>query len=249
MPGERLLAVQVAERDVAEPAEDFRGHLPHPAHRDVALGFAGRSPGHPPVGHDHPAAHAAGVRVGPDAVHRVGEHPGMPPSDASREVASDRVGFGVRHAVDRHRPVRVLQQDRPVQRADPGTQVHAGLVQQAAAEAEPAGGVVVAADQHDPRPGGVQPEQGVLAQLDGVHRGHGPVVHVPRDQHHVHLLGADGIDEVIKEGGLRRAEIGPVQRPAQVPVGRVQHEHGPEHSGGDRHYGPVRRDAAYPFST
>ncbi len=248
MPGEGLLAVQVAERDVAEPAKDVRGHLPDPADRDVALGFAGRSPGDPPVGHDHPAAHASGVRVGLDAADRVAEHPRVP-LEVMGKLAADRVGFGVGHTVDGHRPVRVLQQDRPGQRADPGAQVHAGLVEQAAAEAEPAGGVVIAADQHDPGPGAVQPEQGFLTHLDGVHRGHGPVVDIPRDQHHVHLLGTDGIDQVVKKRGLRRAQIGPVQRPAQVPVGRVQHEHGPEHSGGDRHYGPVRRDAAYPSWT
>ena len=49
------------------------------------------------------------------------------------------------------------------------------------------------------------------------------------------ILGADDANEVIKERGLRRAQVGPVQRPAQVPVGRVQHAHGPEHSGTDRH--------------
>ncbi len=235
MPGEGLLAVQVAERDVAEPAEGVRGHLPDPADRDVALGFAGRSAGDPPVGHDHPAAHATGVRVGLDAADRVAEHPRVSPGDVvgGGKLAADRVRFQIGHAVDGHRSVRVFQQDRPGQRADPGTQVHAGLVQQAATEAKPAGRVMIAADQDDPGPGGMEPEQGVLAHLDRVHRGHGPVVDVPGDQHHVHLLGADGIDQVVKERGLRRAEIGPVQRPAQVPVGRVQHEHGPEHSGGD----------------
>ena len=170
MPGERLLAVQVAERDVAEPGEGVRGYLPNPADRNVALGFAGRSPGDPPVGHDHPAVHAAGVRVGPDAADRVAEHPGVP-LDVRAELAAHRVGFGVGHPVDGHLSVRVLQQDRPGQFGDVGAKVHARLVEQAAAEAEPAGRVVIAADQHDPGSGGVQPEQGVLAQLDGVHRG------------------------------------------------------------------------------
>ena len=54
------------------------------------------------------------------------------------------------------------------------------------------------------------------------------------------------LDERIQERGLRRAHIGPVQRPAQVPVGRVHMRMPGEHSGGDRHYGAVRHDAAYP---
>ena len=90
------------------------------------------------------------------------------------------------------------------------------------------------------RAGVVQPEQRVLAQLDGVHRRHRPVVDVPGDQHHVHLLGAGHVHQVIEERGLRRPQVGPVQRPAEVPVGGVQHAHGPDHSGGDRHYAAVR---------
>jgi hypothetical protein len=228
--GEGLLAVQMAERDVTKAVKGVRGHLPDAADRDVALGIAGRSPGHPAMGHDHPAAHAAGVRIGLDDADRVAEHPGVAPGGIAGKLAADRVGFEIGHAVDGHRSVRVLQQDRPGQFGDLGAQVHAGLIQQAGPEPEPAGGVVIAADQHDPGPGVVQPEQRVLAHLDRVHRGHGPVVDVPRDQHHVHLFRADRGNQMVEERGLRRAQIGPVQRPAQVPVGGVQHEHGPEHS-------------------
>ena len=70
---------------------------------------------------------------------------------------------------------------------------------------------MIAADQHDPRPGIVQPEQGVLAQLDGVHRRHGAVIDVPGDQHRVHLLRAHRLYQVIEEGRLRRPEISAVQ--------------------------------------
>ena len=163
------------------------------------------------MGHDHPAAHAAGVRIGPDPLDRVAEHPRVASFAVTGKLGADGVGLQVGHAVDGYRSVRVLQQDRPGQFGDLGAQVHAGLIQQGAAEAEPTGGVVIAADQHDPGPGVVQPEQRVLAHLDRVHRGHGPVVDVPRDQHHVHPLRADRGNEVVKERGLRRAQIGPVQ--------------------------------------
>ncbi len=128
-----------------------------------------------------------------------------------REFAADGIGLEVGHAVHGHRAVGIFQQDRPGQRAGPGTQVHARLVEQVAAEPEPPRGIVVAADQHDPRAGVVQPVQGVLAQLDGVHRRHGPVVDVPGDQDRVHLLRAHGIHQVIQEGGLRGPEISAVQ--------------------------------------
>ena len=74
------------------------------------------------------AAHAAGIRVFVYAADRVAEHPGVS-LDIGGELAADRVGFGVGHAVHGHRAVRVLQQDRPGQRGDPGTQVHSRLFQ------------------------------------------------------------------------------------------------------------------------
>ena len=93
----------------------------------------------------------------------------------------------------------VAEHDRPGQRAGPGAQVHARLLQQAAAEPEPTGRVVVAADQDDGGPGVVQPEQGVLAQLDGVHWRHRAIVDVPGDEHRVDLLGAGHLYQVIEE--------------------------------------------------
>ena len=48
---DRLLAVQVAERHVAEPVEQARRDVADAADRDVPLGVAGPSPGHPGVRH------------------------------------------------------------------------------------------------------------------------------------------------------------------------------------------------------
>ncbi len=120
------------------------------------------------------------------------EHPGVPAGcpTGQAKLAADGVRLEVGHPVHGHRPVAVGEHDRPGQPARPGAQMHARLLQQAAAEPEPAGRVVVAADQHDGGPGVVQPQQGVLAQLDGVDRRHCAVVDVPRDQHRVYLLGA-----------------------------------------------------------
>jgi len=45
---------------------------------------------------------------------------------------------------------------------------------------------------------------------------------------------------VIEECWLRRPEIRAVQWPAEVPVRSVQQAHGPDPSGGHRHYAAVR---------
>jgi hypothetical protein len=85
---------------------------------------------------------------------------------------------------------------------------------------------MVAANEDHPCADGAQARQGVLAQRDGVQRRDGPVVNVARDQHGVDLLRAGGLDEVVKENGLSRAQVGTVQVAAQVPVGGVQEPHG-----------------------
>jgi len=153
------------------------------------------------VRQDDTATDAAGLGVGPDAGDGVPEHPGVPAGclTGRGKLAADGVRLEVRHPVHGHRPVGVGEHDRPGQRAGPGAQVHARLLQQAAAEPEPTGRVVVAADQHDGGAGVVQPQQGVLAQFDGVDRRHRAVVDVPGDQHRVHLLGAGHVHQVIEE--------------------------------------------------
>ena len=78
MLGERLLAVQVTERDVAEVGEGVGGDLPDSADRDVASDSLAAPPVTHPVGHDHPAAHAAGVRVGPMHADGMAEPPACP---------------------------------------------------------------------------------------------------------------------------------------------------------------------------
>jgi hypothetical protein len=157
------------------------------------------------VCHDDPTLDAAGFGVGADAGDGVPEHPGVTAGyltvagSGRGKLAADGVRFEVRHPVYGHRPVGIGEHDRPGQRAGPGTQVHTRLLQQAAAEPEPTGRVMVSADQHDGGSGVVQPEQGVLAQLDGVDWGHRAIVDVPGDQHRVHVLGAGHLHQVIEE--------------------------------------------------
>ena len=80
----------------------------------------------------------------------------------------------------------VFEHDRLGDRPGPGAQVHPGGVDQRAAEAEPARGIVVAADHDDAGARVPQPGQPVGAELHGVHRGDRAVVDVAGHQ--------DGVD-------------------------------------------------------
>ena len=94
------------------------------------------------------------------------------------------------------------------------------------AEAEPAGRVVVAADQHDPGAGAGQPAQRVVAQRDGVDRRQRPVVDVAGDQHRVDPLGPHRLDQEVDEPRLGADSRSSrwKDRP-EVPVGGVQQAH------------------------
>ena len=66
--------------------------------------------------HDDTAPDPAGVGVGADAADRVPEHSGMPAGDlvlAWGQLAAHGVRLQVRYPVHRHRPVGVLEDDRP----------------------------------------------------------------------------------------------------------------------------------------
>ena len=183
---DRLLAVQVAERHVAEPVEQARRDVADAADRDVPLGVAGPSPGHPGVRHHDRAPHAARRGVGPDARRRLAEDGRVSARPVEAGQADRRLQ--VRHAVDGHRAVVVAQHDRLGERRGPGAQVHAGGVDERAAEPEAARGVVVAADHDHAGAGVAQPHERLLAERHRVHRRHRAVVDVARDEHGVHSL-------------------------------------------------------------
>ncbi len=262
--GQGLLAVQMAERDVAEPVENRHRHLPDAADGDVPFGVAARSPGHPGMGHQHRARHRAGARIGADQGGRVTEHRRVAPGGRRRVRAGLRVrslrvrglavgaatgtmagvlagsvlagsvlagsvlagggqaqagrGLQVRDSVDGDRPVVVMEHNGIGERGRPGPQVHARGVDQRAAEPKPAGGVVVAADHDDLGGCLAQPDKGLLAQRHRVNGRDGAVVDVAGDQHGVHPFGSRRLRQMVEERGLRVAQVGPVQRPSEVPV-------------------------------
>src|SRR5580692_7569490 len=83
-----------------------------------------------------------------------------------------------------------------------------------------------------------EPGERVLAERDRVHRRDGPVVDVARDEDGVHALGARGLDEVVEERRLRFSQVGPVERPPEMPVRGMQEPHGRDSSEPGRHSGP-----------
>ena len=152
-------------------------------------------------------------------------------------------GLQVRHAVDGDRAVLVVQDDRLGQLARPGPQVHAGRVDQRAVDPEPPRRVVIAADQDHPGAGRPEPGERVLIVRDRVHRRDRAVVDVARDEHGVHALGDHRLDQVVEECRLRFSQVGPVERPPEVPVRGVQEPHGRDSSEPLRHSGRFRLQA------
>ncbi len=135
--------------------------------------------------------------------------------------------FEVRQTVEGDVAVGVGQHDGGAGGGRLGPQVDAGAVDESGADAEPAGGVVVAGDHHRGHAEVREAVQGVVEELDRGERGHRAVVHVAGHDHRVHLALAHGGDEVTDELGLGPEHGHPVEGPAEMPVGRVQQSHDP----------------------
>src|SRR5699024_8516359 len=101
-----------------------------------------------------------------------------------------------------------------------------GGVDELGGEGHPGHGVVVAADQDGPGPGGTDTGQYSVEQANRVHRGERTVVEVTGHDHHVDPFGPDGVDEVVEDGGLGIEQVLPVEGTTQVPVRSVQQAHG-----------------------
>ena len=248
----RPATVQVAEGDVGEPVERLQRHPVQGADggggADVALavGQVGplEAPG-PGVRHDDVAPVTGCGRSPPQEVARPADgsglaahrgHPGrvrrvsrIQGGDA-RRARPGQAGPGHGRLQERQGPdgdgaVDVGQQDgvqEPVRR---GPYVHPGAGEQPTVGAEPDGGVVVAAGDHEGGTGVGDPGDRVVPQLDGLRGRDGPVEDVPAEQDRVHLLLADHLHQVVDPRPVRRSQVRPVQGAAQVPVGGVEQAH------------------------
>ena len=242
--GQRVPPVQVAEGGVVDAVEHRRRHDRHATDADVALGVArlgARDEGvreHDRAGGTRPAG-----QVRPDPPHRLGQGRLV---RASREPPwlAARVGVEVGDAVHGHRAVLVLQQDRRADGGGVGADEDARGVDQPGAEPQPLGRVVVAAGQHDLRPGGGEAGQRLVGEADGVDVGERAVVDVPGDHHEVHPLRGHHVEQVVHVGSLVREHALPVEGPPEVPVGGVEDAHTTNLEGGaDSPAYPRRRPA------
>lgn len=219
--------MEVAEGGVVHPVEDGGGNGLDPADGDVALAVAGLPAGDEGVGEDDGAG-AGGARgeIGPDEVHGRAEDR-LVADPARTEPVLHQGGLQVRQSVQRHVPVRVGQHHGLGAAVGVGPQVDPGPADEPGADAEPAGGVVVPGDHHGGHAQVGEPVQGPVVQLDRGQRGYGPVVDVAGDEDGVDLVLADGLDQVVDEGGLGAEQVHAVEGPAEVPVGGVQEPHSP----------------------
>ena len=158
------------------------------------------------------------LAIGADLGHRRREDTGVRALRRAEGVGGDR-GLEVGGDTRRHpRPPRAA-------RRRPGRMRQAGALEQGRREAQPDGGVVVAAGQHHLGAGIDEARDGLGQQGDGVRSGQGSVVHVPGDEDGIHGLGPHRLDKVVDEGRLGVEEPHLVEGPAQVPVGRVDEAH------------------------
>ncbi len=194
--------------------------------RSESLGLSARHEG---VGKHHaanPGAAGPSGQVGADPLHRRSER-GLMGAHGEAPGLAQGLRVEVGEAVDRHRTVHVGQLDGTGGLVGVGAQVNTGVVDQPRPEAQPLGGVVVAAGDHHPRPGGREPGEGLVGEPHRVDGRQRPVVDVAGEDDQVDLLGHHDLDQVVDEGSLMGEHALPVEGPPQVPVGGVEDPHAP----------------------
>lgn len=217
----------MAERHIVDAVEDSRGHGGDPADRDVPLAVAGLPARHEGVGEDDGAgaSHARG-EIRPDALHGRGQHL-LVSGLGGLELVADQGRFEVGQPVEGHFTVGVGQQHRGAAPGRVGAQMDARPLDEARADAESPGRVVVPGD-HDRRHALLgEPVDGAVEELHGRERRHGPVVDIPCHEDRVHVVLAHRRHQVVEERCLGVEQGDPVERPSQVPVRRVQESHDP----------------------
>ena len=227
----RLLGpVQVAERGVVHPVEQRGGGQGRPADADVALAVAhpgGCRAGDERMGHGDHAGGGRPVReVGADCGHRRGEH-GLVERGIGAQVRPRELGLEVGEGIDGDVTVLVGQDDRMARPGGVGAEMHAGGGDETGTEAEAAGRIVVAADEHHRHPRRGDAPERVAEQFDRLDRGDGPVVQVAAHHHRADGLIAHHVDEEVDERGLRLELRLAVQRAAEMPVAGVEDPHAP----------------------
>ena len=216
--------MQVAERDVVEAVEHPGADRARAAHRQRALGFALRPALDEGVGDDHrtPPRHVGrthhgglrgerGVMVGDRVVAAGAAHQG-------------RLGIG--QGVHRDLAVGVAQQQRRRVHFHRPAHGEPGALQQAGAEGEAVGAVVVAGDHHHRN---LQIEhqlaQHQVEQAHGLGRRHRAVVDVAGEQDGVGPGVGGDTHELLQHVGLVVEQGDAVIDTAEMPVGGMEKAH------------------------
>ena len=103
---------------------------------------------------------------------------------------------------DVHFAVRVAERDGRDRAVEYLGERHAGALHQARAEAQPLGGVVVAADDDDAHPALRELHEKVVKKPHGLRRRRGAVIDVARDQHGVRRFGVDHGENSVENADL-----------------------------------------------
>ena len=219
---EPLTPVDVAEGDVVRSVEMGERDDVQSALLDVALEVRGGidARGEAVRDRDRPPAPRRGIR--PHDLHRAAErlllraHPRPDGPDEGRLEEGD--------AVEVDGAVGVVDRDGRAHGRRIRQHVDA-LAQEPGLEAQPRGGVVVAARDDDASPGVAQTDERVGEERVAVGRGGRGVEHVARDDDDVDRVLAHLCDERLEHAAQRRQGRVAVERPPDVPVRGVHDPH------------------------
>ena len=210
VPVDRLRPVQMPQRGVVEGREVRGVDLTGAAHgeRPLRLGFL---PADDPAVPDRDRARVAWELLREPC----GQRPvrGVVRGDGGVLGVQAHVGrIGVGQRTQRHRPVRVVEDQGLGRRIERAVEVQPTLARHPRREAQPRRAVVVAGDHHHRHPDVAgQPVQRVVEQRDCVGRRHRAIVDVAGHDHHVDARLGGQVDELVQRVGLVVEKAGVVE--------------------------------------
>ena len=128
-------------------------------------------------------------------------------------------GFKIWHTVDGNLNALVNSENgRAPDVFQPGTEVDPSALNELPAESQPHCRVMVAAADHHLRAGYRNPFQCLVEELDDVNARQSAIIDITGNKHHVHVLLADRLLQLIDEKPLSLEHPNTVEGAAQVPV-------------------------------
>ena len=231
--------MQVSEGDIVDAVEFAHCDGLHSADRNGAFRFRRLTAHDEGMREQYRPSQRIGScsfgEVSPNTRHGRSEDVGMSTSPGHVQLDARDLRLEIRNPVKGDGPELIAQHHRSTDLADASDQVQAAGSGKGCPGSEPHRGIVIAGRRDDDRPRRPDCLEASIAHGDRVGTGNRAVVDVPRHDHDVDAVFADGICDGTEHTRLIGQQIDAVKGATYMPIGGVQNLHESDGRAAHRH--------------